>query len=40
MDGYEELDRVTVAEAAQMLGVKEQAMRKRIRRGTLHHDKA
>jgi len=36
---YEALDRVTVAEAAQRLGVKEQAIRKRISRGTLHHDK-
>ena len=33
------LDRVTVAEAAQRLGVKEQAIRKRIARGTLPHDK-
>jgi hypothetical protein len=40
VDGYEELDRVTVAEAAQRLGVKEQAIRKRISRGTLQHDKA
>lgn len=39
MDGYEELERVTVAEAAQRLGVKEQAIRKRISRGTLQHDK-
>ncbi len=39
MDGYEGLDRVTVAEAAQRLGVKEQAIRKRIARGTLPHDK-
>ncbi len=39
MDGYEELDRVSVAEAAQRLGVKEQAIRKRISRGTLQHDK-
>jgi hypothetical protein len=35
----EELDRVTVAEAAERLGVKEQAIRKRIARGTLPHDK-
>jgi hypothetical protein len=39
MDGYEGLDRVTVAEAAKRLGVKEQAIRKRISRGTLPHDK-
>ena len=39
MDGYEGLDRVTVAEAAQRLSVKEQAIRKRISRGTLQHDK-
>ena len=32
-------DRVTVAEAAARLGVKEQAIRKRIQRGTLLHDK-
>jgi hypothetical protein len=40
MDGYNGLDRITVAEAAQRLGVKEQAIRKRISRGTLRHDKA
>ena len=40
MDGYEGLERVTVAEAASRLGVKEQAVRKRIARGTLPHDKA
>ena len=39
MDGYEGLERVTVAEAASRLGVKEQAVRKRISRGTLPHDK-
>ena len=39
MDGYKGLDRVTVQEAAQRLGVKEQAIRKRIGRGTLPHDK-
>ncbi len=39
MDVYNGLDRVTVAEAAQRLGVKEQAIRKRISRGTLPHDK-
>ena len=32
-------DRVTVAEAAARLGVKEQAIRKRIQRGTLVHGK-
>ena len=32
-------DRVTVAEAAQRLGVKEQTIRKRITRGTLRSDK-
>ena len=36
---YEKMDRVTVAEAALRLGVKEQAIRKRIQRGTLLHDK-
>ncbi len=36
---YEKLDRLTVAEAAERLGVKEQAVRKRIARGTLQHDK-
>ena len=35
----EKMDRVTVAEAAVRLGVKEQAIRKRIQRGTLTHDK-
>jgi hypothetical protein len=39
MDRYEELTRFTVAEAAHRLGVKEQAIRKRIQRGTLPHDK-
>jgi hypothetical protein len=39
MEGYEGLDRVTVAEAARRLKVKEQAIRKRIARGTLQHDK-
>jgi hypothetical protein len=33
------MDRVTVAEAAVRLRVKEQAVRKRIQRGTLAHDK-
>ena len=32
-------DRVTVQEAARRLGVKEDAIRKRIQRGTLEHDK-
>ena len=36
---YEKMYRVTVAEAAARLGVKEQAIRKRIQRGTLTHDK-
>jgi DNA-directed RNA polymerase specialized sigma24 family protein len=36
---YEKMDRVTVVEAAARLGVKEQAIRKRIQRGTLTHDK-
>ena len=36
---YEKMYRVTVAEAAARLGVKEQAIRKRIQRGTLAHDK-
>jgi hypothetical protein len=36
---YEKMDRVTVAEAAARLGVKEQAIRKRIQLGTLAHDK-
>ncbi len=31
--------RVTIAEAARLLGVKEPAIRKRIQRGTLEHDK-
>ena len=39
MSVYEKMDRVTVAEAAARLGVKEQAIRKRIQRGTLTHDK-
>src|SRR5215212_3894026 len=39
MDGYNGMDRITVAEAAQRLGIKEQAIRKRISRGTLRHDK-
>ena len=33
------MDRFTVAQAADRLGVKEQAVRKRIQRGTLVHDK-
>ncbi len=36
---YEKIDRVTVAEAAVRLGVKEQAIRKRIQRGSLAYDK-
>jgi len=36
---HEKMDRVTVAEAAGRLGVKEQAVRKRIQRGTLVVDK-
>ena len=39
MDTYERLDKLTVAEAAERLGVKEQAVRKRIARGTLQHTK-
>src|SRR5215203_6172916 len=33
-------DRVTIQEAARRLGVKEDAIRKRIQRGTLKHKKA
>src|ERR671910_457096 len=33
------MDRLTVVEAAARLGVKEQAIRKRIQRGTIAHDK-
>jgi hypothetical protein len=36
---YKKMDRLTVAEAAVRLGVKEQAIRKRIQRGTIAHDK-
>ncbi|PLS87663.1 MAG: hypothetical protein CYG60_00680 [Actinobacteria bacterium] len=36
---YKKLDRMTVAEAADRLGVKEQAVRKRIQRGTIEYDK-
>jgi hypothetical protein len=39
MGVYEKMDRVTVVEAAARLGVKEQAIRKRIQRGTIAHDK-
>ena len=39
MGVYEKMDRLTVAEAAVRLGVKEQAIRKRIQRGTIAHDK-
>jgi hypothetical protein len=34
------LDRVTIQEAARRLGVSEGAIRKRVTRNTLHHDKA
>ncbi len=34
------LDRVTIQEAARRLGVSEGAVRKRVTRGTLRHDKA
>jgi hypothetical protein len=37
--GYVDMDRLTVAEAAARLGVKEQAVRKRIQRDTIRHDK-
>jgi len=33
------LDRVTIQDAARRLGVSEGAVRKRVTRGTLHHDK-
>ena len=33
-------DRVTIQEAAERLGVKEDAVRKRIQRGTMRHEKA
>jgi len=39
MGVYKNMDRVTVAEAAACLGVKEQAVRKRMQRGTLSYDK-
>ncbi len=39
MGMYKKLDRITVAEAANLLGVKEQAVRKRIQRGTIQYDK-
>ena len=39
MGVYEKMDRVTVAEAAARLKVKEQAIRKMIQLGTLTHDK-
>jgi excisionase family DNA binding protein len=39
VDMYDNLDRLTVVEAAERLGVKEQAVRKRIARGTLSHTK-
>ena len=34
------MDRVTIQEAAQRLGVKEDAVRKRIQRGSIRHEKA
>jgi hypothetical protein len=34
------VDRVTIQEAARRLGVSEGAVRKRVKRKTLHHDKA
>ena len=39
MGVYKKMDRLTVVEAAARLGVKEQAIRKRIQRGTIAHDK-
>ena len=39
MYNKKKMDRVTVAEAALRLGVKEQAIRKKIQRGTLTYDK-
>ncbi len=41
MDGGKDtaLGRVTIQEAASRLGVKEDAIRKRIQRGTLRHEK-
>ncbi len=32
-------DRVTIQEAARRLGIKDDGVRKRIQRGTLHHEK-
>src|SRR4051794_41082544 len=34
------MDRLTVPEAAERLGMSENALRKRIQRGTIEHDKA
>jgi excisionase family DNA binding protein len=34
------LDRLTIQEAARLLGISEGAVRKRVKRGTLEHDKA
>jgi|SRR5215216_7992370 len=39
MGEYADLDRMTVSEAAQLLGVQEQAIRKRIQRNTIPHEK-
>src|SRR5215213_332780 len=39
-DRYTAQDRVTIQEAAYRLGVKEDAIRKRIQRGSMRHDKA
>jgi excisionase family DNA binding protein len=41
-DGAQDVaqDRVTIQEAAQRLGVKEDAVRKRIQRGSMRHEKA
>jgi len=39
VNAYKEMARLTMAEAAERLGVKEQAIRKRIQRGTIVHDK-
>jgi excisionase family DNA binding protein len=39
-DQYTAQDRVTIQEAAYRLGVKEDAIRKRIQRGSMQHEKA
>src|SRR5829696_110611 len=39
-DQYTAQDRVTIQEAAQRLGVKEDAIRKRIQRGSMRYEKA